>query len=248
MQISDFQIESENGVIRGLIKEPLIKPTGVVLCLHGGPNGDLKGNNGIFEQLSEKVVELGFFVLQFSFYGSKPSDGMPEDISLRSQLADYNAVFKFAQERFNLPIHVIGESAGATVASLYWKQEPKSYILLWPAFDLRDTDLKPYLTSEWWQSIESYGFINDNGLIIGKEFFQELLLTDFSNSYKLPANDILIIHGQSDAEVPCSQSLEAIKNANGNLKFVTLKNAGHGFKLAQERQVVLNEVVSWLGR
>jgi hypothetical protein len=247
MQTSDFQLTNANGVIRGIISRPNNgQPIGALICLHGSPNGDLHGNAFVFDQISEKAVAMNFLTVQFSMFGSKPSDGQQEKACIRTQLIDYNSILNFSEQNFGCPIYVIGESAGATIASIKWLHKIKGYILLWPAFDLSDTDLKPYLTEEWKKLIDEKGYLNDNGVVIGKELFNELLEIDFSPSFKLPKQDILIMHGQSDKEVPFSQSIKALSNANGNITFITNKEADHGFKEPSCRKIVLEEIEHWL--
>lgn len=248
MTKSDFKLSNSNGVIRGKVSKPDGQPVGVLVCLHGSPNGDLHGNTGLFDQLADKVSHLGYVIVQFSMFGSKPSDGHPKDACIRTQLIDYLSIMTFVRTSYDCPVHVVGESAGATIASTKWlpRSEVNSYVLLWPAFDLKDTDLRPYITKEWWDIVDNRGFLEDNGVIIGRELFLELLLTDFAPAFKLPAQDVLILHGQADDEVPYYQSIMALKEARGNVVFITNNNAGHGFKSPPHRAIVLEAIENWL--
>jgi len=248
MNKTQFELRNNNGCIRGTIKQSLNESVGVVICLHGGPNGNLSGNEGIFDQIAEKIVPLNFIVVQFSFFGSIPSDGEQKDTTLYTQKIDFESVLDFATTNYKLPIHVIAESAGVTIAALNWMTKPRSYVLLWPAFDLKDTDLRGYFTKEWYEHVKMNGVINDNGLIIGGDYYIDILLTDFEPSFKLPENDILILHGQSDEEVPYSQSIKALSLARGYVKFVTLRSAGHGFKLPKHREIILKELFYWFSQ
>ena len=246
MILEHLELETSNGIIRGKITKPFGNPVGVLVCLHGSPGGSFHGNNDVFDQIADNMVPHGFATIRFSFYGATPSDGSEQEACIRTQLSDYESILQYTKSLYKCPIYVVGESAGATIASLRWKDFIKSYLLLWPAFDLKDTDLGPYLTPEWWTVIERDGYINDNGVIVGKELYIELLTTDFSSSFKLPNQDILLIHGQADLEVPYSQSVRALSNANGYIKFITRKEAGHGFKDPNDRLVVIAEINDWL--
>jgi alpha/beta superfamily hydrolase len=246
MEVNDFNITSLGAKIRGKISTPDGIVKGVLVCLHGSPGGDYHGNENIFDQLAHAVLDMGLATVQFSFYGSEPSDGKPAESCLRIQIANFQSVFEYVKAHFNAPIFVVGESAGATIASSVWKSEVAGYILLWPAFDLKDSDLGPYLNENWWHVVDKDGFLNDNGVIIGKELFVELLLKDFSPNFQLPNQETLIIHGQSDKEVPYSQSLKALNSASGNIDFFTRKNAGHGFKEQQDRMFVIEKITDWL--
>lgn len=245
MRSEPFEIRNSNGTLRGHLARPGAQPRAAVVCLHGGPGGNLHGNLDIFDEISVILAEIDIITIQFSMFGSTPSDGNPQDMCLRTQLVDYQSILGYVKSRFTCPIHVAGESLGATIAALSWNTAISSYALLWPAFDLRDTDLRAYITPVWESRIKQDGFINDNGLIIGYEFFQELLETDFSGCFKLPNIDILIAHGRADTEVPYDQSLKALANARKTTLFLANESAGHGFKSPEHRRIVLSAIKYW---
>jgi len=248
MKKDNFEISNSNGTLRGCLTLPGNSPRGCVVCLHGGPGGNMHGNTDVFDQASEILSALNFVTVQFSMFGSPPSDGNQQATSLRTQMADYRSVLAYVSSRFSCPMHVIGESAGATIAALCWVENIRSYVLLWPAFDLRDTDFRSYLSAHWWETVESNGFINDNGVIIGRDLFLELLLTDFSPCFDLPNTDVLIVHGRADKEVSYSQSLKALASARQTVAFLTHEAAGHGFKSTEHRCLVLAAIEDWFRR
>jgi pimeloyl-ACP methyl ester carboxylesterase len=243
MRTKDFELATPNGLVRGTVTQAT-SPKGVLLCLHGSPSGDLHGNVNFFDQLAEVGEPQGYTTIQFSFFGSAPSEGTAADASMRSQSEDFLAVLDYARRAYPYNLHIVGESAGATVAALNWQTNVRSYILLWPAFDLKNTDLQPYLTSEWLSVVERQGFLESDGVILGKELFKELLFKDFTPCFKIPNVSTLIVHGRSDREVPYSQSLRAVTEAVGDVTFVTVSAAGHGFK--EHRKLVLDTVLEWL--
>ena len=238
-----FELPTPQGTLRGQITEPE-KIVSVLLCLHGSPNGDFHGHTGLFDQLAKSAEPFGFATIHFSFYGSAPSDGTAAESSIRSQSADFLSVLEYVRITYPHPIHIVGESAGATIAAMNWQNDVKSYVLLWPALDLKDTDLRPFLTSEWLSVVERDGFLESDGVTIGKELFEELLLTDFNPCFKIPDIRTLIMHGRSDQEVPYHQSLRAVAEAIGDVTFVTVSTAGHGFQ--EHRKIVIGAVLEWL--
>lgn len=242
----DFEVPSLLGVLRGRLTLAQSDTHGVLVCLHGQPGGDLAGNTGIFDELAELAAPLGYATVQFSFCGASPSDGSPEQISIASQLADFDAVLSFARTRFSAPLHIVGESAGATIAALRWEKDVASYILLWPAFDLADTDLKPFLDPAKREAARRDGKLDEGGVVIGTDFLEEIATTDFSHCFGLPRTDVLIGHGQADPEVPYAQSLRAIQSARGRLVFVSHPDADHGFKDRAARTYLMGFLHEWL--
>jgi len=246
MNSESLEIQNDNGTIEGRVSLPTGDNQGCVICLHGIPGGDFHGNTGIFDDIAERLIPHEFAVIQFSFYGALPSDGDASELCLQTQVTDYLSVLDYAREEFDSPIYVAGESAGATVAALEWAKGVDAYLLLWPAFDLKDTDLRAYITEEWWEEADQKGFFDDNGMIIGRELFLELLMTDFTDSFDLPEADIFLAHGQNDEEVPYEQSIRALEHAKGRTTFVTHPDAGHGFQKDSCRDYLLDAIEDWM--
>jgi uncharacterized protein len=242
----NFEFPSLLGTLRGHLTHAQGETRGVLVCLHGQPGGDLAGNTGIFDELAALARPLDYATLQFSFCGASPSEGTPEQISFESQLADFTAVLSFARARSLGPIHIVGESAGATIAALRWDQSVASYILLWPAFDLAETDLKPFLEPAKRELARREGRLEEGGVILGPEFLEEIASTDFSKCFDLPNVDVFIAHGQADPEVPYKQSLQALQSAKRRLVFVSHPEADHGFKDRKAREYLKAYLREWL--
>lgn len=239
-------IRNANGQIAAYVSTADGTGRGTLVCVHGGPNGDHRGNNDVFEELRSYAPSMGYNVIQFDMYGAGNSDGGPADISLRSQLIDYNSVVDFSRERFNVPVHVVGESMGGTIPALEWREGIASYILLWPAFDLRDTDLRPYLTDAWLKEAARRGQIDDSGMILGREFLQELVDHDFARCFCLPKVEVLIVHGKQDAAVPFQQSLDAVRSAQGRSVLFAHPEGDHGLQRPDEREFTHRAIKWWL--
>jgi len=170
-------------------------------------------------------------------------------MSLTSQLADYQAILAFAREEFGCRLTVVAESAGATVAALDWNRpEVQDYALLWPAFDLRDTDLRPFFSPAKLRAVLDAGMLDDSGVILGRQYYEEILATDFTPCFRLPEKDVFLAHGRQDAEVPFKQSLRAFESSPGLVTFLAHPSAGHGFKVSEFRATLLNALTAWLCR
>lgn len=243
-----FELTNENGNIKVYHTPTSRDPVGTLVCVHGGPGGDHRGNADVFNDLAGACGPLGYDIVQFDMYGAGDSDGTAAEITLATQLADYASVLEYARRESPSPIHVVGESMGATIAALDWQSDVTSYLLLWPAFDLRDTDLRPYLSKKWQDEAQQLGYIDDNGLVIGNEFIRELLQYDFSRCFQLPRTPCLLVHGKGDVAVPFDQSLAAVKQSAGECVLFAHPHADHGLQEKSERDFTRNAVLWWLSR
>jgi fermentation-respiration switch protein FrsA (DUF1100 family) len=245
--MSIVRIRNENGLLAAYVKRSVKAPIGTLVCVHGGPDGDHSGNDKVFDQIAEYCPSLGFSILQFDMFGAGASEGGPADITLESQLRDYRAAFEYALRELGGPVHVVGESMGATVAALDWALPAASFLLLWPAFDLRDTDLRPYLSPRWLSSAEEDGYIDDDGTVLGLEFLTELGSFDFSRCFRLPDRSCLLVHGKGDTAVPFEQSLEAVRQSIGECVLFAHPTGDHGLQAEEERRFTHGAIQWWLG-
>ena len=241
-------LHGPNGNLNVVITEATAPAIGTLVCLHGGPNGDYRGNDGIFDDIRSYSPQLGYNVVQFDMFGAGSSDGQQADITLKSQLGDYECVFAFTEATFPGKIFVVGESMGATIAALAWKAQVASYLLLWPAFDLRDTDLQPYLSEPWTSTVAKQGYLDDNGVVVGGEFLNEIAHYDFTSCFALPPVPCLLVHGKRDSAVPFQQSLDAVKAATGECVLFAHPNGDHGLQRPEERDFTRKAIQWWLSR
>jgi len=233
---ANFELISSSGIIRGSISKMSNSPRKCLICLHGNPGGDLHGNMNIFDQIKEIVTEHDIAVIQFSFYGALPSEGKPTELSLETQMEDYTRILTYARSQFSCSLTVVAESAGATVAALDWDQpDVNDYALLWPAFDLRDTDLRSFFNPSYLKKVLADGSLNDGAVILGKKYYLEILSTDFTSCFHLPAKEFFIAHGRQDSEVPFLQSLQAFTGTSKIAKWTCFwRNHGYHYSIRSD--------------
>lgn len=244
----EIGLHNQNGQIRLYIAEAPPPAMGTLVCVHGGPGGDHRGNDGIFDDIAKYCGSFRYNIVQFDMFGAGKSDGGPADITLKTQLRDYETALEFATQNLAKPIHVIGESMGATIAALDWKDNVATYVLLWPAFDLKDTDLRPYLSEPWLEVLSKNGYLEDNGMIIGRDFLQEVAHHDFSSCFCLPKSPCLLVHGKRDMAVPFQQSLDAVKQSKGESVLFAHPAGDHGLQRPDEREFTRTAIKWWLSR
>jgi esterase/lipase len=244
--VTSFEIKNRNGIIRGTKTSADEPGDGAIVCIHGGPGGDRRGNTGVFDEIAELGKTLNITTYQFDMFGYGDSDGKDTDITLETQFHDYHSVLELAKGEVVGPIHVCGESLGATIAAMEWAADVKSHILLWPAFDLRKTDLSPYFADYWQEKVKRENILDDTNVRLGEDYYWELFEYDFEQLFVLPNQPVFIAHGRMDQEVPFSQTLKALERSTNSAVLYAHSRADHGFKGDEERYTLLQWVQSWL--
>ena len=244
---SSLQLLSSKGHISVEVIHPQLQENSlaVIVCVHGGPGGDRRGNGNIFIELSNAAALHGFTILLFDFYGSGTSDGKPEEYDIESQISDLKTVVAFTQKTYGQPIHLVGESMGATIVVAADIPRIASQVLLWPAFDLLETDLAPYFTLEWQEKVARDGILSDNGLILGSNLYSQILNYDYEALYDLKISSLLI-HGRADNEVPAQQSIRAASVSSAFVNLILYPEGGHGLRLKSVRRSVLDAIFGFL--
>lgn len=246
MDLKKTMLKSVRGNVAIYSCSSRVNAHGTLLCLHGGPNGDHHGNENVFDEILSYSIDMGFNFVTFDMYGSGNSDGNQIDFDLSSMQDDYKTVLAFCEDNFEDPIHIIGESMGATVAVMNWYLKAKSNILLWPAFDLADTDLEPYLSGSWQKMAKEKGSVKDGDLEMGASFLAEINNYDFNKCFSLPDIPTLMVHGRMDNAVPFNQSIRASTESHGPITLYIHPKGDHGLQKKDEREYTHGAIRKWL--
>jgi len=242
-EISELQVKENNKNIYGLITKPKNGKdrNPLLICSHG-----FNGNEQIFEDLTNEIVQKGFNIYRYHFCGgatTSKSSGDTKEMSIMTEKDDLNLVIDNAKTWDfvdSSKIYLLGESQGGIVTSIVsnHRNDIAGTILWYPAFNIPAT-ARNYSTLE---SIPET--INVYGFTIGKKYYQ-----DIYNYY--PYEDmgninhkVLIVHGTKDLVVPLSVSEEA-KKYYKNCEILTVDNANHCFydKIFKYNKTFMGEAV-----
>ena len=201
----------------------------IILC-HG-----YNGTNNDFVNECRYYAENGYIAYAFDFCGgsvNSKSSGKSTDMTIFTEKSDLLAVFDYFELMENVDakqIFLFGGSQGGLVTTLATEERAekvKGMILYFPALCVPDDWGKKY------PDVESIPETLDFwGLTLGKHFLLDI--HDFKTLENIGSydKDILILHGDKDAIVPISYSVEAQKKYP-HAKLITMMGEGHGFSPA----------------
>ena len=65
-----LKIDNQNGSICLYVSEARVQSAGTLVSIHGGPGGDHRGNDGIFDDIGQYCGDLGYNLVQFDMFGA----------------------------------------------------------------------------------------------------------------------------------------------------------------------------------
>jgi pimeloyl-ACP methyl ester carboxylesterase len=227
-------------------------PSTVVVMVHGGPGGNLDGPADLFAHITPAVLEQGCAVARFNLRGSGAAPVIdPATATVRSGVVDVEAVVGAVRRESYKRLVLYAESMGATMALLsLCTAEFDASILLWPALNLFDTDLRDFLTSDQLARSRAEGSLSlGDDLRVGAEFLRECLIYDAGTGAARLRGPVLVIHGDADEEVPHTHGARAAAILGPDVaRLITVSGANHGLKQPHERELVVSETVDFLAR
>lgn len=221
-------------------------PQRLVIMLHGGPGGSKDGPASLFCMLEARLNGLGYATCRFDFRGSGESSGTFEDVTLCSLKADFIRVKNWCAAQLDVPVVLVGESLGATIAIMGVGRYDVPMALLWPAIDLRTTSFNGFMTDAALETLSTTGHLIEEGFTISHRFIDECMTLDLWPKIAYFKGRYFIAHGQQDRDVPSSQSDRLAKELGSHCEYLTLPHAGHGAKDPDAQQKVLTGLTDWI--
>lgn len=216
----------------------------VLVLLHGFASN--KDHNLLVEAESF-FASKKYNVFRYDVSGSGESQGDFKDSSLNNQVGDLKSAIDYLKSKYyGNKLSVLGFSLGAAVSVI--KNDPRvdKYVFwspaLFPAIDMYPR----YCTSEINSSLEQNGYIEKEGLKVGKKMISDLgniLLEDNLSSFDKP---VLMIHGTSDPRINYQNTIRAhhfMKNSDVFL----IPSANHSYKNnPAHRKELFQKTYNWL--
>lgn len=214
------------------------KSKSFVLMAHG-INMDKNEWNNLHFRISQDLNDQSIGTFRFDYRGHGESQGTIRDMTIMGEFLDVKSSMDQIAKKWKKKVSILASSFGAGSSILYTVLNPEkvnSLILLNPVIDYNATFLNPIV--EWGKDTfnkKGYKHLEENGYILldGKDALDAKLIAEFQviKPYEFLKNikcPVLTIHGDKDSMVPYEIS-KKYGCPNKNSKFITIKNAEHGF-------------------
>lgn len=246
MKTTSPGIEIEGKHISTILSVPDRSEQPIVILVHGGPGGTKDGPSDLFAKMSERLAQSGIASIRFDFLGAGNSDGDYVDMTIAHQVSEYTQVLEYVKAQGFRNIGLVGESLGATIALSGFSTDIKALALLWPAIYLMDTSLKVYLSDSAQEELRLRGYLLEDDIKVGKAFIEEFQgLNNVESHLRRVAVPTLLIHGDSDSEVPHHQTEKAYSLLPEPKKKIIVPGGDHCLRKPEEQDLVIAETVKW---
>lgn len=226
--VEDFTVENDGETIAGRRYLPHNPDSdGRVLIMSQGFTGCMRGGRAAAESLAMS----GINVVTFDFRGGSnysENEGSTLNMPLTSEISDLNAVidtvktWDFVNKN---KIILMGYSFGGMVSALTAAQRDDicRLLLIYPAFSTSDDLKAEYPTRDDIPKVDVR-----SGMKVGKPYFDSLYEFDPYAEIGNFKNEVCIIHGTDDKQVPLSYSVRA-NDTYENSELYIVEGGGHGF-------------------
>lgn len=223
---------------------------GVIFC-HGFTGTKVEAHR-MFVKMARLLEKHRIASLRFDFRGCGDSSGYFSEMTVMGEVEDaQNAVdFLCLQPGIDRNrIGLVGLSLGAVPASYVAGRDPRIHALaLWaPAADLTE-EAEQLRTQREIKIIKRLKAVDYYGLLLGKEFVEEIPKIDPLIAIKKYRGSAIIIHGTNDESVPLSHSeryYEVLRNKRCPVERHLIAGANHVFESFSWEQEVINRTLKF---
>jgi len=212
-----------------------------VLLLHGITSE--KTESGLYQSLSDLLLNKGFDSLMFDFQGHGESSVESSNSTVHGMISELHDVYSILTSKYEY-IHVVAASFGSSIFLNYCTRvqldKLKSFTLWNPVVNYQKTFVKP--STEWGKNFYPQGNgqnvldtkkhkVPGKTFYLGRDFIYELLFNNFDPTQLIITAQGLLLHGAQDNIVPIEtveEFYESIKDIIP-IEMSVFPDASHGF-------------------
>ncbi|RKR89573.1 alpha-beta hydrolase superfamily lysophospholipase [Micromonospora pisi] len=254
--MNTLDLESEDGLRLEAAVHPAVGPArlGAVVVAHDiGLDMD---QGGMFMRLAERLTDVGFDVVRFSFRGHGGSEGAERDVTLEGTSLDLQAAIEAAMAHYSGPISIVAAGFGAAPVGVLLPQlDPRLHgLVLWnPMLDLLHTFVEPRQAwglnnfgPEALRRLERDDFILVDGEFeFGRALFEEMSVHEPTRWFVQSSVPSLVVQSERDAWV-AHDAVRSIAASRPACEFHSVHGSDHGFESRPHEDEVLTVTARWL--
>ena len=228
----------------GMLSLPKTKKRAPAVILVHGFNGSKSARK--FVKIGRKFSQSGIAVLRFDFAGCGDSEGDFKNMSIRQEVEDLNAAYKFLVQQPQINknrIGLLGYSLGGLITCLFQVRNAvaKTLVLVAPAIN-QGSLMKIWCTPKEIKKWRQRGYMDTPKYRIGIQYLNEAEdYTPIMSNIKIPT---LIIHGKNDEDVPISFSKKLLKFLKKR-KMIIVERADHNLESFLASNTLINYSSRW---
>lgn len=211
-----------------------------------------KDEKGLFIAARDFFAGTGFSVLRFDFRGCGESEGDFRTIRLSDLADDLISVSKFTRKCLDGKSKATGVvyfSLAAGVSVLAGGNQFGAHAFWSPAvYTGRDVALR-YRTADVENQIAQNGWFEKSGLLVGKQFLDDLGSNLIENSLENFHRPALIVHGNNDQRIPVTSSEGLMRHLPASSRLIIIPDADHSFRAhPSHREWLFSATAAWLSK
>lgn len=238
MQEEKITFKNDEGTdLVGVLAMPQIKTKKCIVLCHGITSD--KDEDGIFIELTEKLIAKGFAVFRFDFRGHGESGGRSTDMTITGEQADVDAAVTVVEEKGYKELGLLGASFAGGAVSIYTAANSKriKVLVLWNA--LIDYAIRVTPTTQWGKrylgqpAIDranrlGYTEIGSSMFRVGKKLMDQMAVLEPWKALVDLETPVLFVHGNKDTYIDYHDSVKySLLMKNAQLEII--RGAEHGF-------------------
>lgn len=227
---------------------------GPTVILAHGITVDLD-EGGMFVRLADRLAQVGFTAVRFSFRGHGRSGGAQRGATIAGEMLDLDAVVAHVRAIYPGPVVVVAASFAAVpvALSLPYLRDLAALVLWNPVLDLRRTFTHPELP--W--GVDNFGpaqqqhlaehgsLMIDDEWEMGRVMFDEIRTYDTIPPLLANPTPALAVHGDCDTYVPYDVT-KAVVEQRADTTLHTIVGSDHGFDTRDREDEAITVTLGWL--
>lgn len=243
MEEKFYFINSKNNKLCGILSNPTgDKSKPIIILCHGFASNK---NRPSYISIVKELAKNNISTFRFDFFGHGESEGNFEDLTQSEAVDDALCAIKFIKSLGYKKIALSGSSFGGLAATMAASKTKSIYLLVLKAPVSSYYDFPEYNNDTYINKWKTTGYTVREGKKLKFSFYEDIknnIAYNVAKNIKIPT---LIVHGDTDTDVPLSQSQKLCKLIP-NCRLKIIHGAGHRFVEGDTKQEMITTLTKFI--